>query len=417
MTVPVIDSGLPRAEAGLRVHEASTTEAPGAKLVFRVSLSPQSEYPVTVDYRTGDDPACESDAVAGEDYVATSGTLTFEPGETRRTVEVEVLADDHHDGRETMRLMLSNAQGARIDKGSGLGVIESGGPVPRAWVARFGRTVAGQVLDAIESRMRAARQPGVEMKLAGQWLGGRGKARVSDGAVGPPDRLVGGRDPVWWDRGSASSMASRAVTPHELLTGTSFSFASQTARDGYVTLWGRGAATRFDGREGNLTLDGEVASAMLGADWSREDWTAGLIVSRSVASGGYAGRSGGRVEARLTGIHPWTRVALSERVEAWGSAGYGTGELAVTPKKPGTDEDGATIRTGLVLRGRGRAACTRGARGGRRKIRAADRSGGRDGWRPSKPPARGTVRLRSADLRRSLHRGPGGGLRRLRHGP
>ena len=56
VTVPVIDTGLALAEAGLRVHWASVREAPGAKLAFRVSLSPHSEAPVTVDYRTGDDP-------------------------------------------------------------------------------------------------------------------------------------------------------------------------------------------------------------------------------------------------------------------------------------------------------------------------------------------------------------------------
>ena len=37
-----------------------------------------------------------------------------------------------------------------------------------------------------------------------------------------------------------------------------------------VSLWGRGAVTRFDGREGSLSLDGEVASGMVGLDWSRD---------------------------------------------------------------------------------------------------------------------------------------------------
>ena len=60
--------------------------------------------------------------------------------------------------------------------------------------------------------------------------------------------------------------------------------------------------------------------------------------------------TGGRVEATLTGVFPWARHALSERLEAWGAAGYGQGELTVTPKKPGTDEDGAAIRTDLDLR-------------------------------------------------------------------
>ena len=41
----------------------------------------------------------------------------------------------------------------------------------RAWLARFGRTVADQVLDAVEGRMGAARAAGTELSLAGQQIG------------------------------------------------------------------------------------------------------------------------------------------------------------------------------------------------------------------------------------------------------
>ena len=340
VTVPVIDTGQPLAEAGLRVHETSTTEAPGAKLVFRVTLSPRSEAPVTVEYRTGDDPANEPNATAGEDYVATDGTLTFEPGETLKTVEVDVLPDDHDDGYETMRLVLSNAQGARIDKASALGLIRNDGPIPRAWLGRFGRAVADQVLDAVESRMRAGRQPGIEMTLAGQRFGGQA----------PQETSRAQRDSTWQERAGFGSPASRGVTQGELLNGTAFAVTAVAGQHGYATLWGRGAVTRFEGREDNLSIDGEVSSAMVGADWALEDWTAGLIVSRSFGEGRYAGNSAGRVESTLTGFYPWGRLALSDSVEAWGAAGYGLGELSVTPKKPGTDEDGATIRSDLDLR-------------------------------------------------------------------
>ncbi len=340
VTVPVIDTGLSLGEAGFRVHGASVREAPGAKLAFKVSLSPHSEAPVTVDYRTGEDPPNGSKAVAGEDYVATSGTLTFEAGETLKTVEVEVLADDHDEGFETMRLFLSNAQGARIDGASGLGVIKNTGPIPKAWLGRFGRTVAEQVLGAVESRVRATRQPGIEMTLAGQRVGGQA----------PQEASPAQRDSAWQEHAGPTSLASRGVTQGDLLSGTSFAVTAETGQHGYATLWGRAAVSRFDGREGDLTLDGEVSSAMIGVDWARENWTAGLIVSRSAGDGGYVGHSKGRVEATLTGLYPWGRLALSERVDAWGAAGYGTGELSVTPKKPGTDEDGATIRTDLDLR-------------------------------------------------------------------
>ena len=340
VAVPVIDTGQPLAEAGLRVHGASVREAPGAKLVFRVSLSPHSEAPVTVEYRTGDDPHNSPKAVPGEDYEATDGTLTFEPGETLKTVEVDVLADDHDEDVETMRLILSNAQGARIDRASALGVIRNEGPIPRAWLGRFGRAVADQVLDAVESRMRSVHKPGVEVTLAGQRFGGQA----------PQDASRAPRDSAWQERAGFGSPASRGVTQDELLSGTSFAVTAETGQHEHATLWGRGAVTRFEGREGNLTLDGEVASAMVGADWASEDWTAGLIVSRSVGEGHYAGHSEGRVEAALTGFYPWGRLALFEQVEAWGAAGYGTGELSVTPKKPGTDEDAATTRADLDLR-------------------------------------------------------------------
>ena len=340
VTVPVIDTGQPLAMAGLRVHGASVREAPGAKLVFRVTLSPHSEAPVTVEYRTGDDPHNRPRAVADEDYVAIDGKLTFEPGEQEKTVEVEVLPDDHDEGLETMRLFLSNAVGARIDRASGLGVIKNDGPIPRAWIARFGRTVADQVLGAVESRMRAARKPGVEVTLAGQRVGGGVSQDDAGAAAGS----------AWPEPVGFGSPESRSATAHDLLGGTSFAVTEQTGRGDHVSLWGRGAITRFDGREDELTLDGEVASAMVGVDWAREVWTAGLLAARSDAEGGYAGHSKGRVEATVTGLYPWGRLALTDSVDGWGAAGYGRGELSVTPGKPGTDEDGATVRTDLDLR-------------------------------------------------------------------
>ena len=79
------------------------------------------------------------------------------------------------------------------------------------------------------------------------------------------------------------------MTPRDLLTGSSFTLTEETADKDLVTFWGRGAVTSFDGREGDLTLDGEVATGMLGADWTRGRWTTGLILSHSSAEGGYSG--------------------------------------------------------------------------------------------------------------------------------
>ena len=56
-------------------------------------------------------------------------------------------------------------------------------------------------------------------------------------------------------------------------------------------------------------------------------------------------------------MFPWARHALTERLELWGAAGYGAGELTVTPKNPGTGEDGAALRADLDLKMAAGAAC------------------------------------------------------------
>ena len=51
----------------------------------------------------------------GSDYISTSGTLTFEPGETEKTVQVPVCNDAEEDSRETFWLRLSNGDGAVLE--------------------------------------------------------------------------------------------------------------------------------------------------------------------------------------------------------------------------------------------------------------------------------------------------------------
>ena len=353
-TVPVVDNGLATDAPSLSVGPADVQEEPDATLSFEVRLDPASAGDVTVDYATRD-----GTATAGADYVETRGTLTFEAGETVKTVEVPVLDDDIDEGLETVWLVLSNPSGAVIARGENYGQIHNTDAIPKSWIARFGRTVAEQMLEAVEGRMRAAPAPGVEMALAGEQIGvGSGSGSEAEReAQRDAQRLTD-----WLNRetGDEAQDQSRAVTPRDLLTGSSFTLTEETSGKDLVSFWGRGAVTSFDGREGDLTLDGEVATGMLGADWRRGRWTTGLILSHSSAEGGYSdgsgagtdtgASSGGSVEAMLTGLFPWTRHALSDRLEAWGMAGYSAGELTVTPKKPGTDEDGAVIRADLDLR-------------------------------------------------------------------
>ena len=125
-----------------------------------MTLSPAASEPVTVDYVTRN-----GTALAGEDYVGSSGTLTFAPGETVQTVNVVVLPGEQNEGNETMNLELSTPQGggAVIGDGEGVGTILNGmEEIPmQEQIARLGRTVAEQVLDAVDTRMGSAPTPGL----------------------------------------------------------------------------------------------------------------------------------------------------------------------------------------------------------------------------------------------------------------
>ena len=274
--------------------------------------------------------------------------------------------DAHDDDGETLTLTLSNPSGAYIADGTATGTIHNNDAMPQAWLARFGRTVAEQVVDSVQARLTAPRTPGVEVSLAGQRIGGSGSgddaARAAAEESEAQARLAAVSD---WLRNGADGdrtqrLGSRTVTERDLLTGTSFALAAGTEGGGFAALWGRGAISSFDGREGDLTLDGEVGSVMLGADWTRDPgsgsgaWTAGLMVSHARGEGGYRGGdgNGGEVESDLTGVYPYGRYALNERVTLWGVAGYGAGSLTLTPKdQPAIETDMDLAMAALGLRG------------------------------------------------------------------
>jgi len=77
--------------------------------VFTVMRSGDAYDPVTVDYATGD-----GTALAGTNYEATSGTLTFSKGVMSRTISVPVLDDNLAGPILTFNLTLSNPAGGAI---------------------------------------------------------------------------------------------------------------------------------------------------------------------------------------------------------------------------------------------------------------------------------------------------------------
>jgi chitinase len=104
----------------ISVGDASIVEGnSGTKqMVFTVSLSQAATGPVTVNYATAD-----GTAMAGQDYVAKSGTITFAAGETQKTVSVTINGDKVAELNETLALRLSAPTGATLADGAAAGTI------------------------------------------------------------------------------------------------------------------------------------------------------------------------------------------------------------------------------------------------------------------------------------------------------
>lgn len=89
------------------------------QLAFTVSLSAPAADVVTVNYATGG-----GTATAGSDYIAQSGLLSFAPGETSKTILVDVIGDTAFESNETFGVTLSGATAnARVQTASATGTI------------------------------------------------------------------------------------------------------------------------------------------------------------------------------------------------------------------------------------------------------------------------------------------------------
>ena len=474
----------------LSVADGEATEAAGATVRMAVTLSWASESTVTVDYATAD-----GSARAGEDYEAASGTLTFRRRETSKTVSVRVLDDAVDEGKETFRLVLSNASGARIADAEAVGTIDNSDPLPQAWLARFGRTASDHALQAIEGRWRDGRQAPPETRLTiggrrmdGLWaemvgefdrtrsaLDGAGEDEAAQrrphGALAEETRwarmdrlkveamswnffggpaggnpaggnpaggslaggnpaggnpaggslaggnpaggnpaggsLAGGNlaggNPAGGSLAGGQSFGIGQVPGgarssgdvrrgiglivsglggggavsqgvdwllgdrqlpdlRDVLMGSSFFYSRALGEDGQRrepgwlgdwAAWGETAATRFRGAEGPLSLDGEVATATLGADsrWGR--WHAGVALAHSEGDGTYTAAGAGALSSTLTSLHPFARYEINERASVWGVLGYGAGELNLTPAGRESGIRTGVANTMAALGGRG----------------------------------------------------------------
>jgi hypothetical protein len=101
---------------------------------FTVNLSAVSSNTVTVQYATAD-----ITALAGSDYAAASGILSFAPGQTSQTINVIVNGDTDFEPNETFAVNLTNPINGYLAASQGIGTIEND-DLPALTIAGFAAT-------------------------------------------------------------------------------------------------------------------------------------------------------------------------------------------------------------------------------------------------------------------------------------
>ena len=320
-----------RGPATLSVADARAHESDDGAIEFTVSLDRAALRTITVAHATRD-----GSAKAGEDYTASSGTLTFSIGEDSKTVQVELLDDAKDEDEETFELVLSNAENALIGDATATGTIENDDPLQRAWLARFGRTVGSQAVDAVGERLTG--DAATHVTIAGQLIGATADAQ------GEAEANARAEATARWLRGEdMEKTPSRALTGRELLLGSAFSLSSgNEPRAPRWGAWGRFATSSFDGEEDGVTLSGDVTTAFLGADVASGRWLGGIALGLSEGNGPFgleseaaSNRTTGTVESELSMVYPYLRFSATERLDLWAMSGHGSGTMTIA-------EDGGT---------------------------------------------------------------------------
>ena len=392
---------------GISVADASVEEGDGAILSFVVSLSRAALSTVTIDYATSD-----GTATADDDYTPAYGTLHIGTGESSGAIEVSVEDDLHNEGNETLTVTLSNPSAGRLADATATGTIENHDPMPQAFLSRFGRAIAVDVVDRIERRMEAPRRRGFEARFGGL------RFRSNSAGAAPAGRTEPGAAAGRAQRGSlrvgaSGGAAAQGASPTNALAGPGSLGATTTpaglgpqtgmhgpmgmpdsmgmqpqmgmspqfgpgarmsaptgrhenqseiarllegssismggeAAGGTFAFWSDTSRSSFSSREDVLSLGGDVRTTMFGADYQRGRMITGVSVARSAGEGRYSGPAGGHLQAGLTGVYPWIGYQASERITVWGVAGRGGGSLLLAPEGANRLQSSLSMTMGAV---------------------------------------------------------------------
>ena len=336
---------------------------------FTGSLSSASPYQVVVEYATSD-----GTATAGADYLETTGELVFAPGETEKSVAVQVLDDDLVEDAETLLLSMAvvpGAFGSSVGQTPPIRLARSGATGPGSPAALqitgmirdddlartrgagtsrtlylLARSMASEAVAAIGERFVATGDdddtPRAALGAASP-LSGQGDAAAGAGAAYPGTLAStgGGGATPWAGQGASASQRPSDEPFADLgwLDNASFSMpVGQANRFGRWQVWGRagtvrsrlqtptGGQARGDVFSSHVGVDTRLGdSALLGVSLSHTVGLLGYTIGNEMAEGASPGEGDGRV----TSVQPYAHWAPRDGLTLWGMGGGGLGSLTL----------------------------------------------------------------------------------------
>ena len=327
------DDAAPR----LTIADARAVEDAG-QMMFHVTLERASGRTIQVVCRSDD-----VSATAPDDYEAELGVLTLEPGQTAATISLKIMDDTLAEPDETLKMMLSEPSNVELADADATGtIIDDDAAVARMWLSRFGRTVATEVVNAVDHRLRSRMDAGSHVRIAGRRVEPGGETVAAE-----PQAIAAGG-------------AVEALQLQDLVAGSSFQVKPAGGVRGvpgagaYVdagagpgagwAVWGSGSAARLSGREEDVELSGQVIGGIAGFDYDWGWMLTGLAVAHHDGRGDVslpatAEQPARRVEvsSALTSVHPYVRLAPADGVAIWGLLGYGLGGMELASRKSGIE--------------------------------------------------------------------------------
>ena len=330
LTVDVLNN-----DAEFAVDNSEAMESEG-HITFTVRKRSSLKVAMDLQYET-----MNGSATAGKDYEQPEdgAMVTILPEQDHATVTIPITDDTLVEGDESFRLRVFHTIDRDFDAPATGTIKDDDAAVAKAWLARFGRTVASHVVEAVDARLTGELGPTTQVTLGGTTL---------------PSSLA----PI--QPNAVAAMPHTSIAGGAFLAGSSFQVLASESGGGSagtgLTMWGRGAATGLQASDEVVSsLKGQVGTGTVGVDYDFGSILAGLAVAYSGGGADYklVGDQGRADEAAswLISAHPYARAQiLGDRLTAWGLLGYGLGQMTLA--KGSEDETGISMMMGaLGLRG------------------------------------------------------------------